>query len=271
MSIRELGFALIAIFVVTAAYVAESWRSGGMLGPSSPGGLLLGAAGLVLMVLSQVLYSMRKSSRKAARWGNMNSWLRFHVFAGAVGPYMALLHTAWRFQGLAGALTLAVMVMALSGFVGHYYYTRLPRTPDGVEVSGETLGSQIEAARAEIQTYVDANPELHRALSANLGILPQTPDSWWFLVFGRIFIEWEYRWRWWLVRQELKNASAKQVMELDRLLTRCRRLHYRIGMVALKRRLVACWHILHVPLSTAILTVAFVHAIAAAYYSIGSG
>ena len=52
------------------------------------------------------------------------------MVTGLVGPYMVLLHTAMRFNGLAGLTMLLTVVVVASGLVGRYLYTRVPRAPE---------------------------------------------------------------------------------------------------------------------------------------------
>jgi hypothetical protein len=106
----------------------------------------LGILGFILMLMTETLYSLRKRSR-SARWGRMSNWLQFHIFTGLVGPYMVLLHTSWKFHGLAGATTLLTIVIVLSGFVGRYIYTRIPRTIDGLEIQGALSEQALRQAR----------------------------------------------------------------------------------------------------------------------------
>jgi hypothetical protein len=74
----------------------------------------------------------------------MSTWLQFHIITGLVGPYMALLHTSWKFNGIAGVTTLFTVMIVMSGFVGRYIFTRIPRTLDGLEIE-DTL--PLEALR----------------------------------------------------------------------------------------------------------------------------
>ena len=91
------------------------------------------------MLMTETLYSIRKL-RTDARWGSMARWLRFHMVTGLVGPYMVLLHTAMRFQGLAGLAMLLTVVVVVSGLVGRYIYTAVPRAStrraDGDDLAG---------------------------------------------------------------------------------------------------------------------------------------
>lgn len=112
-------------------------------------GHLLGIVGFILMFMTEIMYSIRKRSR-SARWGSMASWLQFHIFTGLVGPFMVLLHTSWKFNGLAGATTLLTILIVISGFVGRYIYTQIPRTLDGVEIdtpAGQSQASGLARAR----------------------------------------------------------------------------------------------------------------------------
>lgn len=95
-------------------------------------GHTLGVFGFILMLMTETLYSLRKRSR-LARWGRMADWLQFHIFTGIVGPFMVLLHTSSKFNGLAGVTTALTIIIVVSGFIGRYIYTRIPRTADGIE------------------------------------------------------------------------------------------------------------------------------------------
>jgi hypothetical protein len=106
----------------------------------------MGILGFMLMIMTETLYSLRKRSR-VAHWGKMSNWLQFHIFTGLVGPYMVLLHSSWKFHGLAGATTLLTIIIVMSGFIGRYIYTRIPRTADGLEINGALSEQSLRQAR----------------------------------------------------------------------------------------------------------------------------
>lgn len=127
---RELWYALAAIAAVTALYAFAAVQAEALPAASSLIGHGIGVAGFVLMLLTATLYSLRKL-RTDARWGPTSSWLSAHMVTGLVGPYMVLLHTALHFNGLAGLTTVLMVAVVISGLVGRYLYTRLPRTESG--------------------------------------------------------------------------------------------------------------------------------------------
>lgn len=143
---KELWMAALAALLIGGIYAGvvyltrEIPKAGELFGHS------LGIIGFLLMLMTEILYSLRKRSRKA-RWGRMSSWLEFHIFTGLVGPFMVLLHTSWKFNGLAGVTTLFSVVIVVSGFLGRYIFTRIPRTLDGVEMEGVLSESSLRNAR----------------------------------------------------------------------------------------------------------------------------
>ncbi len=124
---KELWAAFFAALLITVIYGAVIFTTRSIPPASELFGHGLGILGFILMLMTETLYSLRKRSR-SARWGRMSDWLQFHIFTGLVGPYMVLLHTSWKFNGIAGVTTLFTIVIVVSGFVGLYIYTRIPRT-----------------------------------------------------------------------------------------------------------------------------------------------
>jgi len=143
---RELWIAFIVMIFITAVYALVVYILQGIPPASEVFGHGLGILGFILMLMTEFFYSLRKRSR-SVRWGRMSSWLQFHIFTGLVGPYMVLLHSSWKFHGLAGATTLLTMLIVLSGFIGRYIYTRIPRTIDGAEIDGSLSQEALKQAR----------------------------------------------------------------------------------------------------------------------------
>jgi hypothetical protein len=140
---REFWLALLAAAVITAVYALVIRSTRQVPAAGSLFGHLIGVAGFLLMLATESLYSFRKRTRRAS-WGSMAGWLQFHIFTGLVGPYMVLLHTSWKFNGLAGATTLLTLLIVVSGFIGRYLYTRIPRTLESLQV--ESPSGQSQAA-----------------------------------------------------------------------------------------------------------------------------
>jgi len=151
----EVWFALLAMLLIGGIYAVVVWQTKAIPAAAGLFGHLLGVFGFLLMLMTEILYSLRKRSR-LARWGRMSDWLQFHIFTGLVGPFMVLLHSSWKFNGLAGALTLLTIIIVASGFVGRYIYTRIPRTLQGVALespSGETQSATLARNRRALSVW----------------------------------------------------------------------------------------------------------------------
>ena len=263
---NELWYALAAIVLITAGYIFLTWHQGTIPNSSGLSGHLLGVAGFILMLMTEVLYSVRKRSRRTANLGSMETWLKFHVFTGIVGPYMVLLHTAWRFNGLAGMVTWLTVVIVFSGFIGRYIYTAIPRSAGGVELDSSDLESLVAKTDKELQDWIAANPGLSKEIPQDIMSLPRISYNVWPIVFGRIFLEWGFRLRWGRVRRRLKKIAWIKLIYPGKLLIRRRQLHYQKASLVLERRIMATWHSVHIPLGIALFTTAFIHVGVAIYY-----
>jgi hypothetical protein len=93
-------------------------------------GGMLGVSGAVLMLVP-LAYSLVKRVKwvqeRVWRWVSMRTVLAWHIYAGILGPILALLHTGHKFDSPLGiALTAVMLLVVLSGFTGRYlmgYFT----------------------------------------------------------------------------------------------------------------------------------------------------
>ena len=145
-NVIELWLAFLAAILITGLYALVVVLTREIPAASNFFGHGLGILGFLLMLMTETLYSLRKRMR-TVRFGRMSRWLQFHIFTGLVGPYMVLLHTSWKFHGLAGVTTLLTVVIVISGFVGRYIYTRIPRTADGNVIEGSLSAETLKHAR----------------------------------------------------------------------------------------------------------------------------
>jgi hypothetical protein len=249
----ELLASLVAVGAITAAYWYVARR-----GVPQPGGWIghgLGIAGFVLMLGAETLYTLRKRLRRLAL-GSMQTWLQVHVFMGIVGPYLVLLHSAGRINGIAGVVSLLTVIMVLSGFVGRYIYTAAPRTLDGNEVSAESLQEQLAGAERQLQRL---------GLDAAADLANSVPRGGWSLVLGRSYLQWRERHR---LRRVIHSLNLREeAAKLEPLLMDRYRLRLQIHSLMATRRLLALWHLFHIPLGAVLFTLAFIHIGAALYYA----
>lgn len=255
----ELIVSLAAIVVITIIYWLLS-RSGA----PRPGGLIghsLGIVGFLLMLAAEILYSIRKRSRRQIP-GRSATWLRVHIVMGIVGPYLVLLHSAGRFQGLAGLVMFMTVLVVLSGFVGRYMYTAVPRTHDGAELTLQTFELEL---RRDSQLLEELG--LDRLPPALIAEASATPPRGWQLFFSRPWLALLQRRRLRSKLQTVNDLSEEQAEKLENVLMDRFQLLIIVHSLPVTRRVMAIWHMVHVPMGVAMFALAFLHIIGALYYS----
>lgn len=263
---KELWLAFTAVLIIALIYVGMVIWLNGIPHASDFFGHSIGVLGFILMLMTETLYSIRKRSR-SARWGRMADWLDFHIFTGIVGPFMVLLHSSWKYNGLAGVVTLLMIIVVASGFIGRYIYTAVPRTVDGAEIEAYQLEQQIAQNEVELKNWLSAQPESVRALRQRFVQQFQYPASGLALVMIRPVLDLEERYRWWLAKRRAEPAIWTQFQHLEDLMRQQTRLRRQIASLTIARRMLALWHTIHVPIGMALFTAAFIHIGAAIYYA----
>lgn len=253
----ELWAALLAIVVISILYLSVVSFSGvpaasGLLGHS------IGIIGFLLMLMTEILYSLRKRYT-FARWGKLQHWLSFHIFTGLVGPYLVFLHSSWKFNGLAGVLMLMTVIIVVSGFIGRYFYTAVPRSADGTLMEAEQLNQLIAQNQELLEEWREDFPELVTRVD-DLFSATSTKS----LAFGANA---SIRSRWRELEREASIESRELIRNLRLLWDRQIVLKRQLDSMAGARRMLAIWHTVHVPLGVALFTVAFIHIIGALYYA----
>jgi len=263
---RELWVAFIAMIFITASYMLVLVLFKEIPAASDFYGHALGVLGFILMLATETLYSLRKRSR-SARWGRMAAWLQFHIFTGLVGPFMVLLHSSWKFNGLAGITLLLTGVIVISGFVGRYIYTAVPRGVDGAEIEAGVLGAEIQKTNGELAAWLIGRGEAIQALARRMTRDPLEGSSGLAVLFSRGLFDLYNRLRWWWIRMNVEPGGRAQVRQLELLLRRRKRLLRQLVSLALVRRLLGAWRMLHIPIGVSLFVAAFIHMVGAVYYA----
>jgi len=261
---RELWLSFIAIVAISLLYLFVLITYRAIPGASELFGHGIGIIGFILMLMTETLYTLRKRSKRA-KWGRMSSWLQFHIFTGLVGPYMVLLHSSWKFNGLAGIVMLMTVIIVASGFVGRYIYTAVPRNVDGIELEAIELEQHMREADAQLENWLAAHPDFYRAIAASL--TPAAISSGNRLVLGRAMEEWNMRLKWWKLSSKMDPEARAQARRLNELLGQGRRLRRQMASIMFSRRMLGLWHAVHIPVGMALFTAAIIHIVAAIYYA----
>jgi hypothetical protein len=156
-------------------------------------------------------------------------------------------------------VSLLTGIVVLSGFIGRYIYTAVPRTSDGVVVEAAQLNEALDKVEADLAA------ELGNA-TGPLELLSWQEQG----VFGLILGRWLYELR---ERRRLERALSTSGLEADRvkaigkLYSRRIEIERQTRSIQMARRMLAVWHSVHIPLGMALFAAAFVHIGAALYYA----
>lgn len=241
-----------------------------LLKPAGPVGLGLGVLGLALF-LFMWLYPFRKAVKWLAWTGPLGGWMRVHVVAGLALPAIVAVHAGWRFDGLIGLGYIAMFVVSLSGIVGRYLYTHIPRSRNGLELSMEecanerkSLITNIAAATglvpAEIERRLAVDPRPYDGLDPIRTVFRMMQDD-------------VQRWR---ILAELKRELSRplaghialqgnELRETLRLAREEMKLTQQVRMLDATRRVFGYWHVAHRPFAITALIAVLVHVIVAVW------
>ncbi|HTQ97053.1 MAG TPA: hypothetical protein VMH89_09610 [Candidatus Acidoferrum sp.] len=119
------------------------------LRPSGPIGIKLGVFGVFLFFLIY-LYPLRKKWDWLSRQGNSRHWLDFHVVLGTLAPVIIAFHATFKFGNIAGMAFWSMLAVTLSGFVGRYLYSQIPRNLNAAELTLKEMTEIEDSMRREL-------------------------------------------------------------------------------------------------------------------------
>jgi hypothetical protein len=259
----ELWLAALACFGITVLYVGAIPFIGippasGLVGHS------LGIIGFILMLATEILYSLRKRYT-GARYGKMSTWLSIHIFTGLVGPFMVLLHSSWKFNGLAGVVMLMTIIIVVSGFIGRYFYTAVPRSADGAVMELESLEAMEKRVHAELEQKAQVHPklaEMVEVLLAEVSRADLSGSSRHIQQQAR-----QLRQKWDAAEKRLPQNLRQDWKKLRTLGERQIQIKQQLARLSSARSLLAIWHTVHIPLGVVLFSLAFIHILGALYYA----
>ncbi len=228
-----------------------------------PSGHVGQAAGILALALFLFmwLYPLRKRVRWLRFTGTLAAWLDIHIVAGLVLPVVGAVHAAWRFQGLIGLGYLAMLTVSLSGFVGRYLYTHIPRSRSGLELTRSQIQERREEFLDRIATMTGIDrAEIDRSVRVELqsptragigstlkGLVTDDIERW------RASIKLRRRWK--------SRLSRPQMKEAIRLVRQEMKLEQQMRMLDATRRVFRFWHVAHMPFAITALVAVSIHVV----------
>jgi hypothetical protein len=243
----------------------EDYRA---LRPAGSRGLLFGIIGASMMVL-MLGYTLRKRFRGLSRWGALPYWLDVHIYFGAIGPLCIVLHTSFKVQGLVAIAFWSMVCVAVSGVLGRYLYSQIPRNLRGDQMSLEEVRRSRDQLRSvlrdEFGLSEPAVAHLERAHVSGPG------DGVW-RALGRVLIEDAKRifHRPSTTRADLGSGrSHAQIARMNEAVRQMTLLDRRIQVWHHMQRLFHYWHVFHKPFAIVMYVVMGIHIVVAVWTGYG--
>jgi hypothetical protein len=258
--------------VACVALVIAGYRSRAELdlSPRSGLGYGLGVVGLAAMGLL-LLYSLRKRVRLLKDLGPIHRWFHAHMLLGILGPTAIIFHTAFHVGSTNSVVALvAMLVVAASGFVGRFFYTRVHYGLFGRRETLRELTERADASRSALQERLEASSGAaacvqdfeREALARPTGPFAATAR---FLTLG-----WRVRFARRRVLRLLRASNSGRDDSGSDDLAREVRTHLalvqRVAEFTAYERILSLWHGMHLPLCVILFLAAALHVIAVHVY-----
>ncbi len=235
-----------------------------LLRPSGGVGQTAGILAFVIFVFLW-MYPLRKKFRALAFTGAVGKWLDVHVTSALLLPLLLATHAAWRSDGVIGLGLVAMLVVIVSGFVGRYLYTRIPRAKSGVELSrDEVLAARLDLLQRLAETTGMSVARLEELLAMEVegtqrGLVPAVRHMLLNDVTRRRRRR-DLRKRWAQVAGDGSHALAGRALdEAVALADREMTLDQQARMLDATHRVFRFWHVAHRPFAVTALVAVVIH------------
>lgn len=223
-------------------------------------GYWLGIVGGVLMLMLLV-YPLRKRKPQWRYLGSVSFWFRFHMVVGIVAPALVIFHSGYQLGSLNGRVAFfSMIIVALSGLVGRYFYRRIHHGLYGKKIRFEELYKSDDDWVEKLPSSDAFITDLAAGLNAIESQITNRHTG-----VNRSF--WYYRSR----RRELKRLQKKvnkhiSTPDIRRIISERITGLCSICRLGIHEVLFSYWHILHFPLFIMLIISALIHVVVVHFY-----
>jgi hypothetical protein len=250
------------------------------LSPKSGLGYAIGIVGGAL-ILSQLLYAVRKRVPSLRFMGSVQGWFQTHMILGIVGPMCILIHCGFTLGATNSNIALfSMLTVSGSGIFGRYFYSKIHHGLYGRKATLTELQERAQDLR-ERATKILMMPELANLLEEEERRLLAVGD--WgpaLMPFAPMVIGFRYssgrsRLRRYVraairVTAARHKAVAKQSDRFERVafdyVSRRMKVTREVVEFRIYERLFSVWHVLHMPLFLMLIAAGIVHVISVHVY-----
>jgi len=272
----------VVVYLAIATLVLATWQISrmGLFKAGDNTGYWIGVAGGVMMLLL-FSYPLRKYLKFARSWGRVKWWFLLHMILGVGGPTLILLHSTFHIGSLnAGMAMYSMIVVALSGVVGRFFYARVNRGLHSERATLQDLQKRAGLDEDEARSRLAFAPTVEARLSAfeqrevhaNATVSTHLRQVFWLPVHR------------WLVYRECVADLRRELLVIakrecwhkrdyvarkknsSRLVDQYLNAVTRVAQFKAYERLFSLWHVAHTPFVYLLVISAVVHVVAVHAY-----
>lgn len=265
--VEQILSVLVISGVVAAIVFGWLHRGDGWIDPERGLGYTLGIIGGSLMIVL-LAYPLRKRSRIRSRAvGSVGFWFRFHMLLGLLGPLAILYHSRFSWGALNSAVALgAMIIVAGSGLVGRFFYSRVHRGYSGAKLELRTLKQEMDDLLADLAAGGLPRDTLLGQIQPFEDRAVKAGGSFWSSAAAVIGLGIETRFGERRVARMLPPRTDQRGRELHVHLAGYFQAVRRAAEFAFYDRLLRLWHLLHLPLFVLLVAAAILHIVAVHMY-----
>jgi hypothetical protein len=267
---------LVGCWIAGLLYYGWVNRWSRTINPEQGVGYALGIIGGSMMLLLLV-YPLRKRIKPLANFGSVGFWFRFHMLLGLFGPLAVLFHARFTWGALNSAVALnAMLIVAGSGLVGRFLYSRVHRGYSGRKLEVRSLLSDMHEVAASLDRFGESGEQMKALLIPFEAAAVKAGSSFWNSATSVFSLGWNTRKMQWKMGREIKKAFRDTAIPLAQTRTVRKEILEgsaayflavrRAGEFAFYDRMLRLWHVLHLPLFFLLIATAVLHIVAVHMY-----
>lgn len=259
----------LGVVLAVAAAVAWGWlnREALPFDPENGLGYALGIVGGSMMLIL-LGYPLRKRAKPASRApGTIGFWFRFHMLLGLLGPLAILYHARFTWGALNSAMALGAMVIvASSGLVGRYFYSRVHRGYSGRKLELRALKDEMDGLLSQLATKGMSDDGVIERIQPFEDRAIRAGGAFWSSAAAVIGLGIETRMAERSLLASLPRGADRSTLILRELVSEFFQAVRRSAEFAFYDRLLRLWHLFHLPLFFLLVAAAVLHIVAVHMY-----
>ena len=268
-------FLLMVTTVMVAGYFVSTknlYKSGDALGHNM--GWVGGG-----MMLTLLLYPLRKRVRFMKRLGVLPKWFKWHMLFGILGPTLIMFHSTFHIGSInAGVALVCMMLVSGSGIFGRFFYTKIHHGLYGRQASLQELLAEMEKS-GNVKSVFSFAPGIQQGLDKFCASATDSSKARQLRIWNFVTIGLHAAWLSKSLTKDLRhtmyakahseNWDAAQMKDLDKLYDEHRTLIHTylktirdVAQFHGYEQLFSMWHVFHIPLVIMMVFSAIWHVVA---------